>query len=214
MLDNSNASVIESLCSNASMDESLCSNGDVALQRDIKRIIHEHTDNIIKKWENSEQWILELQDGKRVAVPIHISLPPGDVAVGVDSNQLAMVPRVSSESKEINSELEKGVDVIVEDWAFDFCSKDAFQFTNSSPPLNVEPQLSLCLRTSRITLKGQQLETWRNCWVRTITQNGFRKNSVVLMIFLGHPSKVWKSQQPNSYWLLNLSYSRGLLRKN
>ena len=36
---------------------------------------------------------------------------------------------------------------------------------------------------------------------------------MVLMIFLGHPSKVWKSQQPNLCWLLKLSYSGGLLRK-
>ena len=59
---------------------------------------------------NSEQWVLELQDGKRVAVPIHISLPPGDVAVEVDvSKQLAMVPGVSSESKEFNSDLDKEI---------------------------------------------------------------------------------------------------------
>ena len=75
-----------------------------------------------------------------MAVPIHISLPLGDVAVGVDdSNQLAMVLGVSSESKEINSDLEKGVDGFVEDWASDFFSEDAFQFIDSSPPLNVEP---------------------------------------------------------------------------
>ena len=35
VLDHSNASVTESLCSDASVDESMCSNGDVALQRDI-----------------------------------------------------------------------------------------------------------------------------------------------------------------------------------
>ena len=103
-LSNSDASVIESLCSEASVDESLCSDGDVALQRDIQRIIHEHIDNVIKKWGNSKQWALELRDGRRVAVPNQISLPPGDVVVGVDdSNQLALVPGVSWESKEINS---------------------------------------------------------------------------------------------------------------
>ena len=51
-LNNSDAFVTESLCSEASMDESLCSDGDVALQRDIQRIIHEHTDDVIKKWGN------------------------------------------------------------------------------------------------------------------------------------------------------------------
>ena len=73
-------------------------------------------------------------------VPILISLPPGDVIDGVDdSNQLAMVLGVSSESKEIISEQEKGDDVVVEDWVLDICSEDAFQYTESSLPLTVEP---------------------------------------------------------------------------
>ena len=140
VLDSFDASVTESMCSDASVDESLCSDGDVALQRDIQRIIHEHTDNVIKKWGNSEQWVLELRDGKRVAVPIQFSLPPGEVVGGVDdSNQLPMAPGVSSECKELNSELEKGADVSLEDWVSDFCSEEASQFTDSSPPLNVEP---------------------------------------------------------------------------
>ena len=96
----SDASVAGSLCSDASVDESLCSEGDVALQRDIQRIIHEHSDNVIKKWGNSEQWVLELRDERRVEVPFQISLPPGEVVGGLDvSNQLAMVPGVSLESK-------------------------------------------------------------------------------------------------------------------
>ena len=75
-----------------------------------------------------------------MVVPIQISLPPGAVDVRVDdSNQLAMVPGVASESKELNLELEKGIDVIVEDWSSNFCSEDASQFTDSSPPLNVDP---------------------------------------------------------------------------
>ena len=61
-----------------------------------------------------------------MAVPIQISLPPGDVVVGVDdSNQLTMVPGVASESKEFNLELEKGIDDIVEDWVSDIYSEDA-----------------------------------------------------------------------------------------
>lgn len=54
VLDHPDASVTESVCSDASVDESLCSDDDMALQRDIQRIIHEHTDNVIKKWGNSE----------------------------------------------------------------------------------------------------------------------------------------------------------------
>ena len=35
--------------------------------------------------------------------------------------------------------MEKGIDVIVVDWSSDFCSEDASQFIDSSPPLNVDP---------------------------------------------------------------------------
>ena len=136
----SNAFVAGSLCSDASVDESLCSERDVALQRDIQRIIHEHSDNVIKKWGNSKQWVLELRDGRRVEVPFQISLPPGEVVGGLDvSNQLAMVLGVSLESKEIISEQEKGDDVVVEDWVSDICSEDAFQCTVPLLPLTVEP---------------------------------------------------------------------------
>ena len=140
VLGHSDASVTESMCSDASVDDSLCSDGDAVLHRDIQRIIHEHTDNVIKKWGNSEQWVLELRDGKRVAVPICISLPLGDVAPEAEaSNLLAMVPRESSETKEFNSDLDKEIDGFVEDWASDLCSEDTLQFTDPSPPLNVEP---------------------------------------------------------------------------
>ena len=74
-----------------------------------------------------------------MAVSIQISLPPGDDVVGVDdSNQLAIVQGKALESKELNSESEKGIDVIMEDWSSDFCSEDASQFIDSSPPLNVD----------------------------------------------------------------------------
>nr|POE71550.1 hypothetical protein CFP56_12779 [Quercus suber] len=48
-LNNPDASVTDSLCFDAFMDVSLCSDGDVALQHDIQRIIHEYTDDVIKK---------------------------------------------------------------------------------------------------------------------------------------------------------------------
>ena len=130
----------ESLCSDASVDESLCSDDEEALHRDIQQIIYEHSDNVIKKWGNSEQWVLELRDGKRVAVPIQISLPPGDVAFGVDdSAQWPTIPSVSAECKELLPELDKGAEVAMEDWASEFCSEDTSQFSDSSTPLNVEP---------------------------------------------------------------------------
>ena len=55
---------------------------------------------------------LELRDGKRVAVSIQISLPPGDDIVGVDdSNLLAIVSGRATESKDLNSKSDKGIDV-------------------------------------------------------------------------------------------------------
>ena len=138
--DSSEASDTESLSSDATLEVSLCSDDDVDLQRNIQQIMHQHTDDVIKKWGNSEQWVLELRDGKRVAVPIQFSSPPGDDIVGVDdSNHLAIVPGRATESKDLNSEAEKGIDVFVEDWSSDFCSEEASQFSDSSPPLSVDP---------------------------------------------------------------------------
>ena len=94
----------------------MCSDDDGDLQCSIQQIIHQHTDEVIKKWGNSEQWVLELRNGKRVAVPIQISLPPGEDIVGVDNSKpLAIVPGRPTESKEVNAELDKGMDVFVED---------------------------------------------------------------------------------------------------
>ena len=50
-----------------------------------------------------------------------------------------MAPGVSSKRKELNSELVRGADIILEEWVSDICPEDASQFTDSSPPLNVEP---------------------------------------------------------------------------
>ena len=90
-----------------------------------------------------------------MAVPIHISLPSGDVAVGVDvSNQLAMVSGVSSESKEFHFDLDREVDGFVEDWASDLCSEVALQSTDSSPPLNVEPLAFFLPRDGKDIFEG------------------------------------------------------------
>ena len=45
------------------------------LERDPRLILQEHSGNIVKNWGNSEQWVLELRDGRRVAVPVQIALP-------------------------------------------------------------------------------------------------------------------------------------------
>ena len=105
-----------------------------------------------------------------MSVSIHISLPSGDVAIGVEgSNHLVMVPGVSSESKEFNSEQDKEIDGFVEDWASDLCSEDTLQFSNSSPPLNVKPLAFSLPRDGKDISKGQHLGMWRNFWVMSIT---------------------------------------------
>lgn len=57
-------------------------NCDEALQHDLRLILQEHSGNVNKKWGNSKQWILELRTGRRVAIPIQISLPSSDAIIG------------------------------------------------------------------------------------------------------------------------------------
>ena len=74
-----------------------------------------------------------------MAVPIQISLLPGEDIVGVDdSNPLAIVSGRPTESKEVNAELDKGMDVFVEDWSSDFNPEKASLDTDSSTPLNID----------------------------------------------------------------------------
>ena len=52
-------------------NESVCaSDCDECLERDLRLLLQEHFDDIVKKWGNSKQWVLELRDGRGVAVPI------------------------------------------------------------------------------------------------------------------------------------------------
>ena len=51
-------------------DSANTSDGEENLQRDICLILQEHSGNVSKKWGNLGQWVLELQDGRRVAVLI------------------------------------------------------------------------------------------------------------------------------------------------
>ena len=66
--------VVDSICSDESVESFKESEHtfdcDEALQWDLRMILQEHSDNVIKKWGNSEQWILELRDGRRVAILI------------------------------------------------------------------------------------------------------------------------------------------------
>lgn len=47
-----------------------------AIQQELQRILFEPSDDTIRKWGNSEKWVLELRDGRKAVVPIQISLPP------------------------------------------------------------------------------------------------------------------------------------------
>ena len=107
---------IESLISNEAHESATTSDGEDNLQRDIRLILQEQSGNVIKKWGNSEQWLLELRDGRRVAVPIQISLPPGEVTeVLEEQNQLALK---SSNSLEMSLAQFDGDEVLVEPLAF------------------------------------------------------------------------------------------------
>ena len=67
-------------------------------------------------------------------------LPSRDDIVGVDDfNLLAIVSGRATESKEFNSESDKGIDVFVEDWSSDFGSEKASQDSDSSTPFIVDP---------------------------------------------------------------------------
>lgn len=139
-----------------SSEISMSSDDDGELQSSIQQIIHQHIDEVIRKWGNSEQWVLELRNGKRVAVPIQISLPPGeDIVKEVDSNPLAIVPGSPTESKEISAELVKEMNVFVEDWSSDFSPEKATQHMDSSTPLNIDP-LAFSLPTDATIISASQ----------------------------------------------------------
>ena len=94
-----------------------------------------------------------------MAVPIQISLPPGEDIVGVvDSNPLAIVPGSPTESKEVNAELVKEMNVFVEDWSSDFSPEIATQHMDSSTPLNIDP-LAFSLPTDATIISNQPVPT-------------------------------------------------------
>ena len=81
------------LGSDESDESANTSDGEEKLHQDICLILQENSGIVSKKWGNSEQWVLELRDGRRVAVPIQISLPPSEVTeVLEEQTQLALVP--------------------------------------------------------------------------------------------------------------------------
>ncbi|KAK7827204.1 hypothetical protein CFP56_031323 [Quercus suber] len=116
------------------------SDGEEKLHQDIRLILQENTGNVSKKWGNSEQLVLELRDGRRVAVPIQISLPPGEVTeVLEEQTQLALVPLKCPDVVEVSSAQVDENDVFVEDWVSDTCSESSvLPNVGGLSPLSVE----------------------------------------------------------------------------
>ena len=68
-----------------------------SLERDLRLLLQDHSGDIVKKWGNSEQWVLELRDGRTVAMSIQFSLPWCVTIKLLDKqNQLALFPLESS----------------------------------------------------------------------------------------------------------------------
>ena len=105
---------------------------DESLVLDPRLFLQEHSGNFDKKWGNSEQWVLELRDGRRVAVPVQIALPPCE-ATEVLEKQQQLVTLEFSEVTNMSLALFEEDDVLVEDWASDSFSEEANQ------PLVVDP---------------------------------------------------------------------------
>ena len=125
----------ELLGSNEAKIESACTtDSEKGLKQDFQLILQEHSGNIVKKWGNSEQWVLELRDRRRVAVPIQIP-PPQCEAIKVleEQKQLALVLWESSEAINGSTTLIEEDEVLVEDWVSDTYLEDA------NPPLAIEP---------------------------------------------------------------------------
>ena len=85
--------------------------------------------------------MLELQDGRRVAVPIQSSLPPGEVTeVLEEQTQLTLVPLKCSDVVEVSSSQVNENEVLVEDWISDTCSESTeLPNVGGLSPLIMEP---------------------------------------------------------------------------
>ena len=85
--------------------------------------------------------MLELQDGRRVAVPIQIYLPLGKVIeVLEEQTQLTLVPLKCSNVVEVSSSQVNENEVLVEDWISDTCSESTeLPNVRGLSPLIMEP---------------------------------------------------------------------------
>ena len=107
---------------------------DERLVRDLRLILQEHFGNIVQKWGNSEQWVLELCDGRRVVVLFQISLTRCEATEVLEKQQqLALVVLESSDVTNVSSALIEEDEILVEDGVSDTYSEEADQ------PLVVDP---------------------------------------------------------------------------
>ena len=125
---------------------------DESLVRDLQLILQEHSGNIVKKWGNSEQWVLELRDGRRVAVLLQISLPRCEATEVLEKQQqLALVTLESSDVTNVSSALFEEDEVLVEDGVLDTYSEESDQ------PLVVDPiAFSLPLTMAKQSLVDEE----------------------------------------------------------
>ena len=157
------------LSSDESDESANTSDGEEKLHQDIRLILKENSGNVSKKWGNSEQWVLELRDGRRVAVPIQISLPPGEVTeVLGEQTHLALVPLKCSDAVEVSSAQVDENDVLVEDWVLDTSESTELPNVEGLSPLSVEPlafSLPLAMEGQEVLgvenpVKGEAYSEW------------------------------------------------------
>ena len=110
---------------------------------DPRLFLQDHSGNVVKKWGNSEQWVLELRNGRRVAVPVQLALPRCEAFEALENQQqLALVSLESSEEEDVIS---------VEDGTSDSSSEEAGQ------PLVVDPiAFSLPSDSTERSLAGKE----------------------------------------------------------
>ena len=152
----SDESDIAFLSSDESDESTNTSDGEEKLHQDIHLILQENSGNVSKKRGNSEQWVLELRDGRRVVVPIHISLSPGEVIeVLEEQTLLALVPLKCLDVVEVSSAQVDENEVLMEDWVSDTSESSELPNVKGLSPLSVEPlAFSLPLAMERQEVLG------------------------------------------------------------
>ena len=69
--------------------------------RDPRLFLQEYSGNVVKKWGNSEQWVLQLRNGRRVAVSVQLALLRCEAFEALENQQqLALVTLESSEEED------------------------------------------------------------------------------------------------------------------